>query len=842
MNSLLSPLEPLKHISSSFPCVVSYLSVLGVLSSHNAHAAQFNSMFLKDKGAAIDLHYFEQSNSVVPGTYGVDLYLNQRLERRQDITFQVDADTESAEPQPLLTLGLLREMGVSVQRLKQEGIVSDDCTDDDVVVLLRIEGSSVEFDVAKLSLFVSIPQAYIQRRAGGYVDPSLWDEGITAVFSSYQLNAYRNTDTRYSSDYSYLGLRNGLNIGQWRLRNDSAISQGTGVPRTFSSNRTYAEHDVTSIGGRFAFGQLYSNGDIFESSRFRGFQIVSDIGMLPDDEAGYAPVVRGIAETNATVEIRQNDYVIYSTSVSPGAFEIRDIYPGGSNGDLEITIIESDGRERKYSQAYAYLPVMTRRGNFQYNLSLGKYDYEGAFAPNLLQMTAIYGATDNLTTYGGVQGTEGYRAFNLGVGINSALGGTSMDVTNSRSQVEGGQVTTGQSFRFLYSKTLRCTDTTFTMTGYRYSTPGYRTLSERIDELDPVNHYSNPGRPKQRLDFNVNQSLGRNGSMFISAGETSYWDRAGSTRRLQVGYSGSVGMVSYSVSAAHMQNSNQSRDSDNQLAFSVSVPFGDRNRSQRFYANLATDGKGLDSMQSGVAGYLNYANTLSYSAQAGQSGDQRTGGAGISWDASSAKVTANYSASGSSRHLDMTGSGSVVIHGGGVTFGQPLGETFALVEVPDVEGAAVEGSTARTDSAGYTIESYVQPYRYNWVNLDTKTLDGDVDVSETSVRVVPRRGAVVTAHFAASTGRRVQFQLLQANGTKLPFGAQLFDENKRLLAVVDNLSRALVFGIKEQGRLTLRWMDGNCMILFKLPERDAALAYDQIKATCDVHSAVELVR
>ena len=839
MKSFLSHVEQLKHSKSSFSGLFSYMAALGVLGATHANAAQFNPMFLKDKGAEIDLRYFEQSSGVVPGTYSVDLYLNQRLDRRQEITFQVDADAESAAPQAVLTLGLLHDMGVNIQRLKQEGIISPDSSDDDAVELLRIDGASVEVDVARLSLYVSIPQAYIQRRARGYVDPSLWDDGITAVFSSYQLNFSRNTGNGFNSDYGYLGLRNGLNIGQWRLRNESSISQGTGTPRTFTSNRSYLEHDVTLLKGRFALGQLYSNGDIFDSSRFIGVQLGSDIGMLPDDEAGYAPVVRGIAETQATVEVRHNGYVIYSTSVSPGAFEIRDIYPGGSNGDLEITIIESDGRQRKYSQAYAYLPVMTRRGNFQYSLSLGNYDYEGAVSPRLIQGTAVYGATDNLTTYGGAQATDGYTALNLGVGVNSVLGGTSVDVTNSRSRLDSGQVTTGQSVRFLYSKTLSKTDTTFTMAGYRYSTSGYRTLSEHIDELDPANHYSNRGRPKHRLDLSINQTLGRNGSLFLSAGETNYWDRAGSTRRLQVGYSGSVGVVSYSVSASHTQSADRSRDSDNQLAFSVSVPFGDRNRSQRFYSNLTTDGNGQDNLQGGVAGYLNDESTLSYSAQAGLAGNERSSGVGIGWDAPSAKLAANYSTSGPSRHLDMTASGSVVAHSGGVTFGQPVGETFALVEVPNVKGVAVEGSTARTDSAGYTIESYVQPYRYNWVNLDTQTLGSDVDVTETSQQLVPRRGSVVKASFEASSGRRVQFNLLQANGKKLPFGAQLFDEANKLLAVVDNQSRALVFGIKEHGRLTLNWVGGNCTVPYKLPERDPSVVYDQVKVTCDLSLAME---
>nr|WP_312024309.1 fimbria/pilus outer membrane usher protein [Pseudomonas aeruginosa] len=815
------------------------LTAASLLGTTSVSAAQFNPMFLQNKGAEIDLRYFEQNNGVVPGKYSVDLYLNQRLERREDISFRADDEGGSNDAQPVLSLSLLREIGVDVERLKREGIVSFDSADNDPVILLRIEGASIEMDASRLALYVSVPQAYIKRRSRGYVDPSLWDDGVTAAFTNYQLNFNRNRGDGFKSDYAYLGLRNGFNIGQWRFRNDSSISQSTGLSRHFSSNRTYLEHDITVLKGRFAIGQLYTSGDIFDSSRFRGLQLASDIGMLPDNESGYAPMVRGIAETNATVEVRQNGYVIYSTTVSPGAFEISDIYPSGSNGDLEITIIESDGRERKFTQAYSYLPVMVRRGTFQYNLSLGRYDNEGEENPNLWQGTVVYGASDNLTTYGGLLGADGYNAVNLGLGLNTPVGGMSLDVTNSDSHPDHGKASTGQSARFLYSKTLNSTNTTFTMVGYRYSTSGYRTLSEHIQEMAEANRQSFiSARPKNRLDLSINQTVYNNDSVFLSVGETTYWNRRGNTRRIQLGYSGNVGEVSYNISASRTQSAGRSKGSDDQVALSVSIPFGSRSRSQRVYSSYTTAGKGDDNLQAGVSGYLNDASTLSYSAQAGQAGSDHSGSVGLGWDAPSAKLAGNYAKSGSSRHLDLTATGSVVAHSGGITFGQPVGETFALVEVPGVKGASLEGATARTNGAGYAIEGYVQPYRYNDLSLNTQTLGTEVDVSETSTRVVPRRGAVVKAHFDASSGRRVQFDLLQANGTRIPFGAQLFDGQK-LLAVVDNQSRALVFGVTEKGKLQVRWAGGSCSLPYTLPERDASLVYDQVKAVCVAQPATE---
>ncbi|WP_025128989.1 fimbria/pilus outer membrane usher protein [Pseudomonas sp. PH1b] len=817
----------------SFQAGFSWLALLGLLSSPSVLAAQFNPYFLKDKGAATDLHFFEKNNGVVPGTYSVDLYLNQTLSRRQEVTFA--ADSESGVVRPLLSIALLRELGVNIQRLEQEGLLLAGSDEADIYDIDRIENASAELDVASLTLSVSIPHAYILRNAHGYVDPSLWDEGITAGFSDYQANFNRNSNNGFKSDYAYLGLRNGFNIGPWRLRNESSLTQGTGMQRKFSSNRSYVERDVSSLSSRVSFGELYTNGEIFDSTRIRGVLLGSDIGMLPDNEVGYAPVVRGIAETHATVEVRQNGYVIYSTAVSPGAFEIRDIYPGGANGDLEIKIIEADGRERSYSQSYSYLPVMTRRGNLQYSMAAGQYDNQDSASPSLVQATGVYGASDNLTTYGGFLRSEGYDAFNLGLGLNTPVGGMSLDVTNSRSQPDHGENKQGQSVRFLYSKTLNQTDTTFTMVGYRYSTDGYRTLSQHVDEQEYVSGRSegyNFGRQKSRIDLNVNQSLRGRGSLFVSAGETSYWNRAGSTRRLQMGYSGNLKNVSYSLSLSRTQNSGSSQGSDNQVSLSFSVPFGSPGRSHRLYSNMTSSGNGQRSLQSGINGYIDDAATLSYSAQAGVDQIDSSAGVGLGWDAPSARLAGNYSRSGDSRHMDLTASGSVVAHAGGVTFGQPVGETFALIEVPGVKNVGLQGSNARSDGSGYIVSSYAQPYRYNWVNLDTQTLGSDVELSESSKMLVPRRGAIVKARFEAESGRRVQFELSHAAGARIPFGALLLDEQGQLLAVVDNMARALAFGIKEQGRLRVTWGDGACSFPYQLPAADKSTVYDRVAVVC----------
>ncbi|MFP3519982.1 fimbria/pilus outer membrane usher protein, partial [Pseudomonas sp. SIMBA_077] len=85
--------------------------------------------------------------------------------------------------------------------------------------------------------------------------------------------------------------------------------------------------------------------------------------------------------------------------------------------------------------------------------------------------------------------------------------------------------------------------------------------------------------------------------------------------------------------------------------------------------------------------------------------------------------------------------------------------------VSGVKGVGVDSSAVtRTDDKGYAIVPYVQPYRYNWISLDSDTLGSDVEIQESSRMVVPTRGAVVKSRFESTSGRRLQFDLRTVDG------------------------------------------------------------------------------
>ncbi|MFW4554692.1 fimbria/pilus outer membrane usher protein [Pseudomonas aeruginosa] len=812
----------------------SLLLFMGVPSVSSALV--FNEEFLIGREGAVDLKYLEEGSSVLPGTYVVDVYINSILKLRESIVFSAG---EGRKVKPVVSVGLLRKLGVDMDRLMRDGVVPKSLDNNyNFYISDFLKEASIDFEVNDLSLRLSIPQAYMQKSTAGYVDPTLWDEGVAAIFSSYQTNFTRNISYGERNDYRYVGLRNGLNIFGWRLRNDSSFTSGTNTKSKFRSNRTYLERDVRSLDSTIALGELYTSaqGEVFDSVRIRGMQLQTDIGMLPDNEISYTPVVRGVAETNATVEVSQNGFVIYSTSVPPGAFEITDIYPSGSNGDLDVRIIEADGRERVYKQSYSYLPVMTRKGNFRYGLAVGEYSSEGQPSVGILQGTAVYGISDRITGFGGVLQAQKYSASNIGLGLNTPYGGFSVDISNSNSVPARGRGGRGQSVRLLYSKTVNTTGTSFTVIGYRYSTEGYRTLSQHIEELSGQSYLDSSRFSHRRssFDITVNQSLFQRSSLYLTAGETTYWRRSGSSRRLQFGFSSSVKSASYSLAVSRTQETSRFGRADTQFTASITIPFGQGGRSHQVYANAISSVSGDSSLNTGVSGYLNEDNTLTYSAQANYSRlGGRSGSLGLGLDTSKMKLSAGYSQGPDTSQANLGASGSVVLHGAGVTFGQPVGETFGLVKVTNASGVGLEGyKSIETDGRGYAIVPYMQPYRYNWVSLDSNTLGSDVEVSEASQVVVPTRGSVVAKSFIAEAGRRIQFDLTVESGKTIPFGAQAYDKSGKVIGMVDNLSRLLVFGINDEGNISVRWEGHACVISYKLPPRNPKMSYERVQSTC----------
>lgn len=474
-----------------------------------AHAEfYFPPEMISADGAGIaDLALLKADGSQFPGVYEVDIYLNQVFYTRQAVRFETaDAAMPARDDTGLVPCLSRRTLaGAGVKTGQFPGLMALD-ENQCVNPAAYIDGAFSVFDFSRMRLELSVPQALMHNTVRGEIDPSLWDEGINAALVNYNFSG-SDRSSSYGNDTSYfLSLNSGLNLGAWRLRDDRSwnyYDSRYGHQQQWQRMRTYAERGLVPLRSRLIVGESTSGSDIFDSLGFRGVQISSDDDMLPDVLRGFAPVVRGVAESNAEVTISQNGYTLYRTTVSPGAFEITDLSPVYSSGDLEVSVREAGGSVRIFTVPYSSLPSLQREGRVKYSLTAGKYrgSSDRYNSPSFAQGTMMWGLPFGTTLYGGMQFSPDYLAVQSGAGINMGrFGALSADITQANSTLADGTEREGQSLRFLYARSFNPTGTTLRLTGYRYSTRGFHTLDEtalkqmsgRLNDHNGLDHHGQP--------------------------------------------------------------------------------------------------------------------------------------------------------------------------------------------------------------------------------------------------------------------------------------------------------------------------------------------------------------
>jgi len=778
----------------------------------------FNPEFLEIDDPSLrgaDLSTYESGN-LVPGVYHVDVIVNGNLAETRDIDFKPGLPSEAQDNiQPCITIEMLQSWGVKTAQFPALAS-GNECAN-----LAAIPKATSDFLFSSQRLILNIPQAAMDSHARGYVDPKLWDQGINAAMLNYSLagaNNFARSGNGSNTNSQYANLRPGLNVGPWRVRNYSTWNRDEQGEDTWENVYTYAQRDIIALRSQLTLGDSSSPSDVFDSVPFRGGQLASDDDMLPDSMRGYAPVVRGIARTNAEVTIRQNGYVIYQNYMPAGAFVIDDMYPTGGAGDLYVTIKEADGSEQHLIVPFASLPVMQREGQFKYSFTGGQYrSYNSSTDKTpFAQATGIFGLPMNFTLYGGFQESSKYQSLALGLGKNMGdMGALSADITHAWSSPNKQPKDNGQSLRLRYNKNFQNTGTDVAIAGYRYSTKGYYALQEIMDTYSEDNILTE--RRRNRAELTVSQAFGASlGALTVSAAREDYWNSDKTMESYSLGYNNSWDMMTYSVTYTYSKNGSAGEygnttnyDKDQILALNISVPL-DRllPNSWANYGVSASKNNGTTHTL-GLSGMALQNNALNWNIQQGYGTNDQSynGSLNADYKGTYGEMTAGYSYDQNSERTNYGLQGAVVAHEDGITLSQPLGETNVLIKAPGAAGVSIINQTGgKTDFRGYGIVNNVTNYRKNDVSLDTSTLPDNVELELTTRTVIPTRGAIVRADYVANVGDRALITIKKTNEKYLPFGAQINVQGMNNRAsIVGEDGQVYLSGLEKTGVLHANW-------------------------------------
>ncbi|MER2473270.1 fimbria/pilus outer membrane usher protein [Photorhabdus laumondii] len=801
----------------------------------NIHALEIGTDFGSPED--IDLSIFTQDD-YPPGIYWVDIYLNRDKIDTKNVTFV----TINNKLLPKLTIQQLQDMGVKIDSfpelisLPPETELSD--------LSQYIPSASTTFNFSQQRLDISIPQAILNNQARGYVSPELWQQGLTSLLINYNYsgsNTWQDNPSG-STQTHYLNLRTGANWQAWRLRNYSTY---TSRDKNWKSINTYLQRDIHALKGQLTLGDSFTPSYIFEGVQFRGLQLVSDDNMLPDSLQGFAPSVRGIAQSNAQVTIKQNGYIIYQTYVSPGPFVINDLFPTTTSGNLDVIIKEADGQEYRSTQSFSTIPIMLREGGLQYSITLGQYQSSNnrGREPNFIQGALVYGFSNNITAYGGTIFSKYYQSVALGSGYNfGILGSLSFDITHANTDLPSNISTKGQSYRFQYAKDLSLTGTNFTLAGYRYSTRSFYDFKEAND-IDDSNKSDWRYRTNKRskLQLHINQSLGDFGSLYLSALQQNYWQQPGYERNINAGYSTNYNNINYSLNYTYSQLPDTNKN-EQLFSFSIQIPLDRWLKNSWTSYNFNTNKNKDISHQVGLSGTALQDNNLIYSLQ--QSYTNHGTGAGghihAEYKGAYSQLSTGYSYDRHSHQLNYGLQGGIVAHPYGITLSQHLGDTLALVRADGAQGIKIQNNVGiATDWNGYAVIPYVSSYRKNRIALDTHSLADNVDIDVNAQTVIPTRGALVLADFKTRIGHRALINLYYQENL-IPFGAVVTLEKHHDIdevnsAIVSHEGQVYLTGLPDSGRLFVKWGYKDiqeCVVNYNLPEKTPLSGIYIIAAHC----------
>lgn len=831
------------------------------LFSHKTLGYSFDPKMLDGKNNSnVDISLFNKGLQL-PGKYNVSIWINDEPIEQRDVNFKIIKD----KLYPCISEHDLRRYGVDVN--KYSGILSGNKYDSELrehcVDINAISQADVVFDFNQQKLSIIVPQQAMLPKQKGIAPKESWDDGLPALLLNYQANSQHLEYRKFKSsfDSQYIQLQPGLNVGPWRIRNSTTWQQNDSQKNNWETLYTYAERGMKDLKSRLTLGEKYSSGDIFESTPFRGIMIATDDNMTPYEQRSFAPVVRGIARTQARVEVKQNGYVITEVSVPAGVFEITDLTTTGSSGDLQVTVWETDGSRHDFSVPYSSPALALHKGYFKYSFTTGQYRPANneIKRPIMGVAEAMYGLPWNLTIYGGVQGAEHYLSGAFGFGsMLGDLGAVSIDSTYASSKMSyNNDYKYGSRWRLRYNKNLDV-GTNIGFVSEEFTSKGFNTLVDTLDTwCNNTNSYGQQcslgsnklAKKKSKQSITVSQPISSWGYLGISGARETYWGNQPNIDTYNISYNTTLWEnISFNLSWNRNRNTNINgkKYNDSVTSLWVSVPLERWLRAgNSAYATyqLTSPSQGHSSHEFGAYGdaldrKLHW--DIRERIQNGRDNDRTINSLNINYKGTYGELGGNYNYSHSQRQMGGYLKGTMLFTSeSGLVMGQQQGDTLALVSAKGVSGAEVNhwpGVT--TDFRGYTITGYLQPYQKNSININPVSLSDDVSLPQTEVSVVPTEGAIVLAKYPTRVGSRILLKLTDNKNKPLPFGAIVNVENKNNanFGVIGDYGEVYLTGISNKDIVNVRWGNGinqNCVAQINITGNKDKSGVYRVNSTCE---------
>ncbi|AIG02816.1 fimbrial usher protein [Pseudomonas fluorescens] len=686
--------------------------------------------------------------------------------------------------------------------------------------LTRFPQSLVEQDPATLTVALVVPTEALRPIPQ---DISGYQTGGVAGLLNYDLSGFYN---RYGDDSSRFGSANtevGFNAGDWIVRSRQVQTWQDGVSRSTHleayAQRTFASHQAV-----LQAGQINLYNPVLPGAQITGVQVLTEEAL---QDQGQGATIDGIANSPAQVEVRQNGALIHSTVVPAGPFSLTDVRRLNTRSDVEVTVKESVGGERRFTVPAAMLGLGLPAPG--YSVAAGRVRNVGdAHGADPWVVSAGWSGTlhPQLSLGSGILASGEYRAGGLSLGWLPWLDGqfqvsTQVADARARETVRGLQTDLAWSQRLGEQWSFSAANS--------WRSPGYRELEEATYEPQTTRQRQSRYRDQQSLNLGWSHPwLGA-----FSAGVSRSSNFAGdSSNRALASWGTSLKAVSLSASAEWQMGGRQQQD--NAIYLNISLPLGENRRARSWLRNSDGEHRVGVGMNEQVNDQLSYR----VSAEHDSRDQQVETTLGLSALPRYSQLDLSYSRSDAQRSSYQGGArGGVVVHGGGVTLSPyPVRDTFAVLSVGEIGGIQVSTPSGPvwTDWQGQAVVPQVSAYGRSPVEVQTRSLPRNADISNGLALISVGRGAVDRVDFGVTLTRRVLLTVSTDQGAALPRGASVSTASGEFVTLVQEGSQVFLPNVLDQPVLWIKapGME-RCALQYELPPKgDPQVYFETASARC----------
>lgn len=755
--------------------------------SQTADATELNLNFIHGTDKQHVPAILQEGTQFPSGQYVVDVIFNHQQLSRQMLTISAeDAKTLCLTPDWLNQAHLLLNLDMFKTQYNR---------DRDCYRIGEYPAASVRFDYGTQTLYISEPQVTLLPLEPG----DDWDYGIAGLKLRYNTNVSKSQQ-REAVYYGNIDLN--ANVGRWVLSGSTYGFSGRG----FESPQAMVSTVVAPLRGNLELGKTRTRSTLMSDFGFYGASLRSDNSMIPWSTRGYAPIISGVANSNARITVAQGGYTLSSQVVPPGEYALKDISPIG-NGDITVTVEEEDGSQTTRVYPVTTLPTLLRAHDFNYNLSVGtrsddsqtkgvfvagSLDY--GFEPATLNLSGILhrqyqgvgvGLSRNMGKWGALEGSvnlsrsvfDNHEPYSLR--LSAHTDDPQEQIQNARNDwlwnsYSGGRLAsgpqTGLSATIKYAKSLG-EKTNLHLLTWRYTGEKYVDFAS----FNPRQVWLNENR-KERYEATISHGIGSSYLNF-SGWTQSYRNRSSNDSGVNTSFNTSVGGAAVGLYASYSHT--PWSPNDYSLSMNVSIPFDIAGKQQfsstgiNYYRNRGTQ------MNTSVSG--NPTENMNYNVNASVGRDNRniSVSAGYAMDAlqlGGALTQAHYRYGGSQTSSSLSASGAVLgTTETGLMFTREQNATVAVVKIKDIPGVTFNGSRP-TSYRGVTALP-LSEYSRNDIRINPDNVPDNIDLLDTVFSVVPTRQAIVYREFGYTQVKRYVLKMTGFDRKPLPQGSTVLTSN-----------------------------------------------------------------